>query len=85
MWGRLTRLLPPAYASVLDINAAGGLDLADVMVRAGDARIERCAWIGAARVSLRSGLVVHMTTLEAAASLIPPVTSQDDMTKGERS
>ncbi|MEV4414040.1 hypothetical protein [Catellatospora sp. NPDC049609] len=84
-WGRLTRMLPPAYASVIDVDARGGLDLEDVMVRAMDRRTEMCAWIGAARVSLRSGLVVHMTTLEAAASLVPPVTSQDDMTKGERS
>ncbi len=79
VWGALTRTLPPSYAACTDISAAGGLDLSTVLNRIEEYRIARCAWVGAARLTLRSGLVVYATTLQAAASLVPPLSTHDTM------
>ncbi len=82
-WAALTPNLPPSYAAVTPISGAAGLDLSAVLNETEEYRIMRCAWIGAGRVSLRSGLVVYVTTLQAAASLVPPL-STHDKTNGEQ-
>lgn len=75
VWAALARSMPRGCAAVSDMDARAGLNLAAITELMERERVERLAFTAAARVLLRSGLVVMVTTLGHAASLLPPSTT----------
>lgn len=85
VWDRLTQSMPRGYALVSEVDARAALNLTDVTESVERERIQHLAFTGAARVTLRSGLVVMVTTLGHAASLLPPITDEtSNHVEGER-
>jgi len=87
VWTALTRTMPDTYVWISDVDARAALNLTDITEQTERERVERLAFTAAARVTLRSGLLVMVTTLTHAAALLPPVTTTaDDRThvEGER-